>query len=251
MTLLAKDASEINTLGIGVSAAGGGAFGAALAVNAITNTLTTKVDKTDLNTLGALSLTSHSAAVIRSLALGASGSGTIAVQMTALENVIANKVLATISGSTVVATNDVTLSAKDVAPVPNSFMDAISGYLPDDDADPDAAADSEAANSSQDNLDETISDSGLTFDPNANVVSVLIGVAGSGGVAINGTLSENRIANEITATIADADVTSDNGDIVVDAQSQAGITSLTAGVRVAGGVALNALVANNTIGKRH
>ena len=72
VSLSAKDTSEINTLAIGVSAAGGGAVGAAVAANVITNTVTTEIDNTDLDTLSSLALTSESAAIIRTLSLGVS-----------------------------------------------------------------------------------------------------------------------------------------------------------------------------------
>ncbi|MBU4319151.1 MAG: DUF4347 domain-containing protein, partial [Proteobacteria bacterium] len=179
----AKDSSEINTLAIGVAGSGGGAVGASIAANVITNTIETEISNTDLMTDATLDLDSESSAIIRTLAIGVSASGGFAVQLTVMGNLVSNDTSALISGSTVTAAHDITLSAQDVAPGAIPFMDAIGEYVMDE--------------QTRDDLADALA--GSPVDPTANILSLMVSVAGTGGVAVNGAFTGNMIENDIQA----------------------------------------------------
>ncbi|BCS96179.1 hypothetical protein DSLASN_18110 [Desulfoluna limicola] len=242
ITLTATDSSEINTLAVGVAGTGGVAGGAALAANVITNRIETEISDSEVDTDTSLALTSSSSAIIRTLAIGVSGSGGAAVQLTAMGNVIANDTSAMISGSTVTAADDITLAARDLAPSAVPFMTAIGSFIPDDDGDSSA----EDTRSSRSKLSDALQ--GSPIDPNSNIVAVLVSVAGTGGVAVNGAFTGNIITNDVEAAIVDSTVTSTSGDIILDSDSSAGIMALTVGVAGSGAVAVNATGFGNDIG---
>ena len=127
--MTAKDDSVIDSIGFGVAASGGGgAVGMAMAANVITNdvkalivgsTVTAGMDVSNnvANNAADVTLEAISSAIIRTLALGVSASGDVAVQMTVLGNVVSNNVAAEItSNSMVFAGGTVSLLASDKAP---------------------------------------------------------------------------------------------------------------------------------------
>jgi hypothetical protein len=124
ITLTAKDSSSIDSWSVGVTGSGGVAVGVAMAVNAVANTIEAAVagspdydsGVTTVDTTGSLSLDAESSAVIRSLGVGVAASGTVAVQVTAMGNAIANGVTSEISDATVTTGEGVTVLARDVAP---------------------------------------------------------------------------------------------------------------------------------------
>ncbi len=245
VTISAKDTSQINTIAIGVSASGGGAVGVALAANVIANTVGTFVTGSTLDTDSSLGMTSESSAIIRSLAIGVAGSGGFAVQVTAMGNVIANTVTSTISaGSMVTAAGDITLSAKDIAPdMTGGLMTAIGSLIPDDNPDP-----HDDNKTTRDKLEDALA--GSPIDPTANILSLMVSVAATGGAAVNVALVGNMILNTVDAHIAGSTVHSTGGKIDIDALSKAGILSLTVGVAGSGGVAVNATGFGNIITNR-
>ena len=227
VTLSAKDTSTIDALAFGVSGSGGAALGAAVAANVITNKVETAIVGSILDTGSTLSLDSESSAIIRTLVIGVSGSGGFAVQVTAVGNVIANTVTASISDSTVTAAGDVTLTASDIAP------SAIPDWLVPD--------------NKKSTLNDAKKDSPVTDLSKTNILSVVVGVAGSGLGAVNVTLVGNSITNTVQADILDSNVTSTAGKVDLNALSSAAIISLTAGVAFSGGVAVNATGTGNVI----
>ena len=261
VNLWAKDTSTINALAFGVSASGGGAIGVALAVNVIANTIETSIEGSTLETAGTLGLDSESSSIIRALAVGVSGSGGFAVQVTALGNVVANNVTATIDDSFVAAEGDVTISASDIAPSLIPFMDAVGDKAPDDDAGDDNET-------TKDKLEDALDGSPLT-DLNGNILAVMLSVAGSGGVAVNVGLSGNVVTNTVQATIGDStvltgathsgtydamvldtsdfEITETDADLRLTTLSKAGITAFTVGVAASGAVAVNATGFGNVI----
>ncbi|MCP3849676.1 MAG: hypothetical protein GY694_05490, partial [Gammaproteobacteria bacterium] len=231
--LSASNISEINTLAVGVSASGGGAGGAALAANVITNTIETEISNSVVDiTGGNLDLHSSSSAIIRALTVGVSGSGGAAVQVSAMGNVIANTSSAIISSDSVVtASGNISLLADDINPGVVPFMDAVGEYILGEDQ--------------KQGLSDALA--GTPFDPSANIVSLMVSVAGSGGVAVNGAFTGNVITNTVTASIDDSDVRSTGGDISITSDSRAGILALTVGVAGSGAVAVNATGFGNDI----
>jgi hypothetical protein len=143
---------------------------------------------TTLETGATLDLTSESSSIIRTLAIGVSGSGGFAAQVTAMGNVIANNTSAVISGSEITAEGDININANDIAPTMIPLMDAVGSYI----------TDAKTAQALKDGL------SGTPFDPTANIISLMVSVAGTGGVAVNGAFTGNIISNNIEALIHDS-----------------------------------------------
>ena len=202
-----------------------------MSANVINNEILSAISGTStLDTASSLTLTADSSEIIRALSLGIAGSGTVAVQVTAMGNVISNKVLATISGpgTNVHAAGDVILKAQDVAP------GILTGW--------------NLGNNAQNKADVNASLSDPLFDPTANIMAVNISVAASGTVAVNAAFTGNVIANTIKADILDhATVHSTGGKVDLEAVSKAGIIGITVGVAGSGTVAVNATGFGNVI----
>ncbi len=118
VTMTALDSSEIDAISLNVAGTGAVAVGVSLSGNVIANTVEAEI--TDSNvTAGGLSMTAEASEIIRSLAVGVAGSGAVAVQVTAIGNVIADQVLAQVAGGSSVITTgggSVTIQAMDQAP---------------------------------------------------------------------------------------------------------------------------------------
>ena len=228
VTISASNSSTIDALAFGIAGSGGVALGAALSANVITSSTQTCVIASTLDsTNSSITLSADSAAVIRSIALGVSGSGGFALQVTAVGNVIVDEVSSIISGASIVqAKSDVTLSATNTKPGSYNAL-----ATPSD---------------QQAKLDAAMADSPITLT-SANILSVVVGVAGSGSGAVNVTLVGNTITTAITADIDGSTVTSTLGNIQLNASSSASIVGVTAGVAAAGGVALSATGLGNVI----
>ena len=147
--------------------------------------------------------------------IGVAAGGGFAVSVTAVGNAIANTVTALISDSTVTAAGDVTLTAADTAP---SVIPA--WMVPDN---------------KKSTLNDAKKDSPVTDLSKTNILSVVVGVAGSGLGAVNVTLVGNSITNTVQADILDSNVTSTAGKVDLNALSSAAIISLTARVAFSAG----------------
>ncbi len=205
VSISAKDTSVVDALSFGVSGTGGVAVGVAISTNVIANTIETAVSGSTLDaTAGGIDLTSESSAVIRALAIGVSGSGGVAVQVTAMGNAIANTVKARITGSTVNAAGDVSLLAQDIAPslIPTWIVPA------------------DQAATLNENLD------GSPVDLTGNILAVMVSVAGTGGVAVNGALSGNAITNTVLTEIDGSTIHTAGGADTVKTFNPAGVVSI-------------------------
>ena len=231
VTITAKDTSEIDAIAIGVSGAGAVAFGLAIAVNAIgvpgaANTVETAITGSTLNTSGALTMSAESSEIIRGFAIGVSGSGGVAVQLTAMGNAIVNSTLSEVTDSTVSAAGDVTIEAQDIAP---SLIPGLPSGV-------------------QTTIDNATSGSPISLS--GNILAVMVSVAGTGGVAVNGVLSGNLISNTIRTDIVNSTVragvnssgtvTNASANVSLSATSSDAIMALTVGVAGSGAVAVNA-----------
>ena len=228
LTLSSSDTSSIDTIAFGVAGSGAVAVGIALSANVIVNGIATTIDGSTIDAVGSVSLDSESSAIIRAIALGVSGSGAVAVQVTAMGNVIVNSVAARIADSLVEAGGDVLLSASELAP------SVIPGWIVPADR--------------MDEFNESLEDSPLDLD--ANILALNISVAGSGAVAVNGVFTGNVIVNRVTASIDEAATVIADGNVVVASESKAGIISLTVGVGASGAVAVNVTGFGNVIANR-
>jgi len=221
-TIQAENSSIIDALSFGV-AAGGVGVGVALSANVIVNTTEALISGSTITGDASLGVLSESSAIIRALALNV-GAGGVAVNVGVLGNMVTSDVRSAITGSTVTADGDILVSAQDLAPsiIPAWIVPA--QYQAD--------------------LDASLADSPIDLD--ANILAVNVSVAG-GGVAASGALTGNVIINTVQAEINDAGVTSSAGSVTLDASSSSGIIALTAGVGVAGSVALNITGFGNAI----
>ncbi len=229
LSITANDKSEIDALAIGVAASGGGAVAAGLSANVIVNTIEAEVTGSTVDTGSTFTESATSSEIIRALAVGVAGSGGFAVQVSAMGNAIANRVLAEVTDSTVIATGDISISAKDEAP------SAIPGWiLP--------AADAIA-------LSNATQNSPIPADD--NILAVMVGVAGTGTVAVNAVLSGNVIVNTVRTDIIDSTVKagyttsgslipSSTAGLAMTSLSHNAIMALTVGVAGSGAVAVNA-----------
>src|SRR5208283_386720 len=236
VTISAQDTSSIDAIAIGVSGTGGGAIGLAVAGNVIANKIQTFITGSTLSsTNSTISMSSVSSAVIRSLAIGVSGSGLFAVQLTVMGNSITDTVTSLISSSTVTAAGDITVTAQDIAP---SVIPGLAVSL-------NSLQTSQPSSSQQESVSGAL---GSLFDPTANILALMVSVAGTGGVAVNGAFSGNDISNTIEADVINASsVISRSGELDLEAQSSAGIIAATIGVAGSGGVAVNATGFGNVI----
>ncbi len=226
VTLSATDASIVDAIAFGVAGSGGVAVGVGMAANVITNSTHAAVGGSSLDTGSTLALTAQSTEIIRALALGIAGSGSAAVQVTALGNAIINSVASTISGSTVSAAEDIVLTARDLAPSVLTPWNL-------------------GSEKNEDDVDAALSGSPIDLD--ANILALNIGVAASGSVAVNAVLTGNDITGSVETAITGSTVTSTTGDIVLDSDAGSGIISMTVGVAGSGAVAVNATGFGNVI----
>src|SRR5208283_3502552 len=219
VTLSAIDASVIDALAFGAAGAGDVAGGIGIAANVITNTISTSISGSTVeSTGGKVSLDSESSPVIRALAIGVSGSGDVAVSVAALGNAVSDKVTATITDSTVKAYGDVLLSAEDVAPslIPEWGL----------------------SSSDQNQLNNALSGSPISLT--GNILAVMVSVAGSGDVAVGASLMGNVITNTVETEISGGSVkagVNSSGtiinslaDIMLTTLSDDGIVAISVGV---------------------
>ena len=117
VVLSAIDKSVIDALALGAAGSGGVGVGVAVSANVITNGISTVISgSTVTSSAGDVTLTATSSSIIRALGIGASGSGDVAVAVSALGNAVTNSVTSTISAATVKAADDVIIIAQDIAP---------------------------------------------------------------------------------------------------------------------------------------
>jgi hypothetical protein len=117
VTVGAYDQSTINTLALGAAGAGNVAVGGAIAVNVIKNTIDSDIDDSTVSAGTTFELDAETTAIIRAVGIGVSGSGTVAVSVSALGNAVANTISALITnGSTVTSGGNATITASETAP---------------------------------------------------------------------------------------------------------------------------------------
>jgi hypothetical protein len=174
----------------------------------IVNTIQSTISGSTLDTLSTLAITSESSEIIRALALGIAGSGSAAVQVTALGNAISNKIESVITASTVNVAGNLIISAADIAP------SVLTGWNL----------------GSQKNRDDVAAAlNGSPIDPAANILAVNVSVAASGSVAVNAAVTGNVIANTVKADILDHSsvTTTNNGKVDLSASSKSSLPSLS------------------------
>ncbi|MFY9853591.1 MAG: hypothetical protein WAK26_06920, partial [Terracidiphilus sp.] len=226
----AVDSSTIDSIAFGVTGSGGASVGAALGANVVANKTTAEISGSTFIGGSTLSVSGSENAVIRSLTLGISGSGGSAVQVTAVGNVTADDVTADIVGSTVTSSGDISLSATDGTPTTINSLETTS------DQDTQLSSDTSSAPISLSSLLDS-----------TNILSIVIGVAGSASEAINVELVGNIITDQAKAYISGSKVTSETGEIDLSGLCTSSIAALTAGLAGSGGLSVNAAGLGNII----
>ena len=235
LTISSTDTSSIDALAFGGAEAGGVAGGIAISANVITNTINSEINNATVVSGGDVSVTSESSEIIRALAIGVTHSSSTAVSISALGNGIANDITTTILDSTVTAGGNLKVSATDVAP---SIIPAWA-----------------LSDEQQTQLDEALEDSPI--DLTANILAVMISLAGSGSAAVSGSLLGNVITNTAQASIdhstvlvgvdANGTIVDPDADVILASLSENGILAITVGVGTAGNVAVSATGFGNVI----
>ena len=236
LTISSTDTSSIDALAFGGAEAGGVAGGIAISANVITNTINSEINNATVVSGGDVSVTSESSEIIRALAIGVTHSSSTAVSISALGNGIANDITTTILDSTVTAGGNLKVSATDVAP---SIIPAWA-----------------LSDEQQTQLDEALEDSPI--DLTANILAVMISLAGSGSAAVSGSLLGNVITNTAQASIdhstvlvgvdANGTIVDPDADVILASLSENGILAITVGVGTAvANVAVSATGFGNVI----
>ncbi len=212
----AYNKSSIDALVVGVAVSGTVAVTVPLVVNDITNTTEAALTGSHVTGDSSLAMAAESSNVIRAISVGVSASGTVAVSVSGLGNVIHNTLTCLVTGSAVVVAGNVSLLAKDVCP---SFIPE--WMLPAD---------------KKEELNTALEDSPIDLD--CNILAVMVSIAGSGTVAVSGTVSGNVIINSITADIVNSQVVSTSGSVSLYSSTDSGIIALTVGVGASGAVSV-------------
>ena len=225
MLLTATDSSTIDAFSFGVSASGSNAVGVAASNNDVANIIKSGIDGSQVTGGSTLDINANSSAGVHTLALGVAGSGSVAVQVTAMGNVVANSTSATINDSLVTTAGSLSLTAKDDDPslipdwlLPAEYLTSFNAAL-----------------------------EGTPLELDANILAVNISIAASSTVAVNAALTGNLIANSVMTNISHSTVLSENGNIILDSDTNAGILSLTVGVAGSGSVSVGASGFGNVI----
>ena len=109
----------------------------------------------------------------------------------------------------------------------------------------DSTIDAHISNSADIDAAGTVS---VTATDDSTIGAITGSVAGAGKVTIGASVAYNKIANEVLAHIDASNVTSLQGNVVIDAGESADVTSIAAGGVGAGKFALGGSVTINEIG---
>jgi len=231
VSIKAEDVSTIDAIAFGIAGTGGGAGVAALGANVVTNSTKAEINDSTVSQSSSLTVSGTESAVIRSITAGISGSGGFAVSVTAVGNVIANDVTADIVGNShVTSSGDILIQALDGAPGTIKSLETTAAQNTVLDSDTSSAPTS---------LGDLLND--------ANILSVVVGVAGSGGMAFNAVLVGNVIADDAEAEIVGSTVTSSSGDVELNGKCTSVIAALTVGVAGSGSLSISAAGLGNAI----
>ncbi len=221
VTVSASDTSTIDSIAIGLSAAGLVGAGAATADNYIgslsgqPNTVEATISNATVTSGGATDVTATSTEIIRSVAAGISGAGGVAGQASITDNEIESIVQASVTSATINAGGEVLVKASDTAPA--SGLNYLSGM----------AIPADTLTKVENALG---TNSNASYSTSANIVSLAGSIGGAGIAAGSVAVSTNSITNTISATITSSSVISTGSDVTVEAISGQQIASIAAGI---------------------
>lgn len=250
VSLSSSDTSTINAFAGQVSGGTTAALGVSLAINTISNQITSDLDKANLTTqTGALTLNAISNSQIKSAAAGASLAGTASAAGALTLNTIRNVIRAGISNNSVVQTKGATnLSATDTSTI-DSLAGQVSLSLQG------SVGASVATNDINNQIIATIDKSKVTATGGANlnaksqatVNAIAVGATGAGSFAAGGAVTLNKIGNVIRAAIANTSNVQTQGAINLTASDNSTINAFSGQLSLSGGASVGASVATNDI----
>ena len=226
--LQAADQSITNALsgGIGI-ATSGTAVGAAIAVNITSNDVLAYIsDSTVTSTNGSINIKATSTALVNSLAVGGSGANNFALGGAIAANILDNTVEASIKGTEetkVTANKNIELKSSQAEKVKqgnwfSKVLDFVTTPIDSEDI------------------------------PKQGINSLAGGFGGStSGAGVGASLAINVIDNEFRAFIANSTVTSDDGNILLDANLGTEINAITVGGAGGSSAGVSGSITINTI----
>ena len=252
ISLSARDKTSIRAIAGAVGVAKNVGFGAAVAYNAVENTVSAYLDSSGLATTGSLSLTADSASLIETISAGVGGGKDVGLTGSVTLNSIANTVDAHIGNGSVVQASDISLFAsEDTA---ESGIRSLAGALAlgGKAALGAAVAINDIANTYTARIDGSSVTAGsgevsLNSSTSGSIESAAVGVSGAGNFALGGSVSLNEIANTVEASITGATMLT-AGSVSLAASDTSTIEALAGGIAVSSSAAVGAAVATNDIG---
>lgn len=250
LQLMASSSAIISSATAGGAGAEKFALGGAVSVNNIANTNEARVARDATASAGIdVRLTSRDRAAINSLAGAVAGAGTATIGLANATNTIANTNRAFVedaqidsSGSIALATQGNTVINTLAAGGGGAGKAAVHGSLAMNNIGNtlDAHLDQSAAVNAADDVKVTVRD-------DSEIVALADTITGAGVLSANASAATNQIANNLSATILDAQVTTLGGNVLVSTNTDDTIRTEAAGVGGAGKVSLTGGVSLNTI----
>ena len=176
--------------------------------------------------------------------LAVTGSGTASVGAVAVANTITNDVSAVVEQVEIENTNMLNVSAETVAVTYDALANLAGSGVTS--VTGNALVNTILGTTEASILNTTVKNGsvGVSAKDGGYLGGIMLGVAGSGAAAVNGTVNNNYMKNIISAKIKDSDI--QNAETVgVKAENDKEVATLAAGVSASGGVAGNALVIAN------
>ncbi|GFO63477.1 beta strand repeat-containing protein [Geomonas paludis] len=209
VALVATDLTTVEAVGVGFSAAAGGALGAAASRNEIGNGVHATVSNATV-VGGDIALAARSTPVARSFAGGMGLAGFAGIAAAQATNTVANAVDAAVHDATVTSRGSVSITASDAAPA-----------VP------------QAENSVIQEVNAVLAGNGVAeVDPGANIAAVAASFQAALGVSAGAALVDNEIDNTVKAEAVNANLTAAN-DIAISAGSRERVAALAAGRSIA------------------
>jgi hypothetical protein len=253
ISLSARDETTIRAIAGAVGGAKNVGFGAAVAYNAVENTVSAYLDDSVLTTTGSLGIAADSASLIETIAAGGGFGKDVGLAGSVTLNSIANTVDTYIGNGAVIEASDISLSTSDGTATTSIRSLAGALALGGKATVGAAVAINDIANTFTARIDAstvTATDGGVSLNSasSGSIDAAAVGVSGAGKFALGGSVTVNEIDNTLDTHIATgADVTA-FGDIMLDSSDVALINSLAGAVAGAGTAAVGAAVAVNEIG---
>ena len=258
ISLSARDETTIRAIAGAVGVAKNVGFGAAVAYNAVENTVSAYLDDSVLTTTGSLSLAADSASLIETISAGVGGGKDVGLTGSVALNSIANTVDANIGNGSVIRASDVSVSTSDGTgdvTLEDTKIRSLAGALAlGGRASLGAAV---AINDIASTYSAHIDDADVKATPGSvelsslsggTIESLTFGVAGAGNFALGGSVSINEITNTIDAHVAAGARVEAGTGIALIATDTSAIDSIAGGIGLSGSVAVAAAVSTNEVG---